>query len=607
MQRRAVHGHELNGATMRRDFFRAIVVVGFSILIAACGSSGEGGSSTVQSTGSATTYYVDPTCGVNGDGTTTTCGARGPFNSWANVSPWAAGNTYAGKGGDSETFTTYSIQASGTPGNPITITSYGTGQFTFVSTTTVPLASTNKSYVTIDNVAINATTNHCLYFGGVASHVTVKNSTFIQCGIDGKGTAGITIDAQYATAQYTHFTVDNNNFTDITGPAFYMQIANTNNLIWDNISITNNNMTNVDNGSSTLGAIRVLMDDGTTATLTNLAITGNLITRVNDELNSNDAVFPPHAITVRRGTNPHPLATPNLFQGVNVSNNTITGGAGGIYGSHWGILANGPRNTISHNTLSNLYTAAGIGFNDSTGILVSYNTIDNMTTGFGLGYWDGMGIDIDYGSSQIEAAHNLIQHCLGATSQKNETQDTPAELSGEGISTFETNTSFIHANLLIGNRHGLVVGDESSLDLPFSPGLNVWANNTVINSTFSGIDLVCCSALPQAHHFINNIVVGSGAAGYGGYGFRNLSKNSQITQIMTTNLFFDNASGDYFRQSIHATDITGSDPLFVGPADYRLQAASPARSTGTYWGSQCSDIRGHPCVPGQMSIGAYQP
>jgi hypothetical protein len=476
-----------------------------------------------------------------------------------------------------------------------------------VSATAVPLASGSKSYVTIDNVAIHATTNHCLYFGGVASHVTVKNSTFIQCGIDGKGTAGITIDAQNASAQYTYLTVDNNNFTDITGPAFYMQIDNTNSLVWDNISISNNNMTNVDNGSSTQGAIRIFMDDGTTATLANLTITGNLISRLNDELDSNAPIFPPHAITVRRASNLHPIVTSSLFQGVNISNNSITDGAGGIYGSHWGILANGTRNTISYNTLRNLYTAAGIGMNTLTGVLVSYNTIDSMATGFGLRYFDGMGIDIDYGSSQIEAAHNLIQNCLGATSQNNETQGTPAQLSGQGIATFETNSSFIHANLLVGNRHGLMVGDESNLDLPFSPGPNVWANNTVVNSTFSGIDLVCCSALPQVHQFVNNIVIGSGAAGYGGYGFRNTLKNAQIIQMMTTNLFFNNASGDYFRQSVHATDITGSDPLFVGPADYRLQAASPARSTGTYWGSQCSDIRGHSCVPGQTSIGAYQP
>lgn len=133
-ERRMVY--ELKGATMSLDFLRVIVVVGFSILIAACNSS-EGGNSPAPSMVLAPTYYVDPTCGVNGDGTTTTCGIHGPFNSWNNVSPWAAGNTYAGKGGTSETFTTYSIQASGTAGNPITITSYGTGQFTFASTTEI--------------------------------------------------------------------------------------------------------------------------------------------------------------------------------------------------------------------------------------------------------------------------------------------------------------------------------------------------------------------------------------------------------------------------------------------------------------------------------------
>lgn len=570
-------------------FLRVIVVVGFSILIAACNSS-EGGNSPAPSMVLAPTYYVDPTCGVNGDGTTTTCGIHGPFNSWNNVSPWAAGNIYAGKGGTSETFTTYSIQASGTAGNPITITSYGTGQFTFASTTAVALASSNKSYVIIDNIAVSATTNHCLYFSGVASHVTVKNSTFIQCGIEGQGTVGVTIDAQNATARYTDVTVDNNNFTDITGPAFYMQIINTNNLVWDNIAITNNNMTNVSNGASNSGAIRISMDTGTSAIMTNLIISDNTITLANDELSTSNPS--PHVISVRAAVIPINRTTLNLFRGVTITNNTITNGTGGILLSDAGPLSGAPVNTISNNVLTNLYATAAIASFYNSNILIAGNTVTNIYSGPGNGNYDGMGVDFDIGNDHGEVAYNIIQDCVGIGD--GEASNTVAELSGEGIGTFSSNTSTIHHNLLIGNRHGILVGDETV----GSPGPLVFANNTIVNSTRSAIDLYHFSAFPQVHTFVNNIVAGSAL-----YGFRNLNPQSQMMQ---TNLFFNNASEDYFQQATHPTDITGSDPLFVGPTDFRLQASSPARAAGTYWGSQCLDQRGRPCVPGQIDLGAYQ-
>ncbi|BCA57123.1 hypothetical protein W02_42630 [Nitrospira sp. KM1] len=587
----------------------AISLVVCLLLAAGCGGSdGTNGGGTSGSDGPQAadrpTYYIDPTCAVNGNGTTTTCGVNGPFNSWKSVAPWAAGNVYAGKGGASEV-TNLGIPVSGSPGAPITITSYGAGQFTFVSTGAIPLYAHGRDHLVFDNIAVRSSATHCLYFGGVGSDILVQNSTFLSCGADGVGTAGVTVDAENATALYTHFVVHNNNFTDIVGPAFAIHISSANQGAWEDLAITNNNMTNVDNGASSSGAIIIIIETGATATYSNITITHNDLTRVNDELDpAVSSVFPPASIKVSQSVIDHPIATARRFFGVNISNNTITDGAGGIYGSYWGSAPTAPRNTISHNTVSNVYTAAAIGFNAMTDVLVSSNDISSISTGKGLGYWDGMGLDIDYGSSQIEAAHNLIRDCLGQVSNLTEDHNTPGELSGQGIITFSTNSSIIHGNLLVRNRHGLVVGDETNLDLPgFSPGPNVWANNTVVGSTFSGIGLVRDAALPQIHTFVNNIVVGSGAAGHGGYGFRNGTPNPQI---MTTNLFFNNASGDYLSQPLHPTDITGKDPLFLGSADYRLQPASPARAVGTYWGPQCSDIRGTPCVAGQVSLGAYQ-
>ena len=75
------------------------------------------------------TYYIDPTCSTSGNGTTTVCGANGPFKTWAEITSknlWAAGNTYSQKSGTTA-YETITVGASGTTGNVITINSYGTG------------------------------------------------------------------------------------------------------------------------------------------------------------------------------------------------------------------------------------------------------------------------------------------------------------------------------------------------------------------------------------------------------------------------------------------------------------------------------------------------
>lgn len=85
------------------------------------------------------TYYIDPTCSSSGDGTTTTCGPHGPFNTWAKVR-WAAGNTYSQKGGTTA-YEQITVGASGKPGNVITINSYGTGKANLNGGITIPSSS----------------------------------------------------------------------------------------------------------------------------------------------------------------------------------------------------------------------------------------------------------------------------------------------------------------------------------------------------------------------------------------------------------------------------------------------------------------------------------
>ena len=110
----------------------------------------------------AATYYIDPGCSVNGNGTTTdtngqsqvcasSSGGAGPFNTWASVA-WAAGNTYLQRGG-----TTFhgevTVGASGTAENPITLGSYGSTNAIIQPTTTLSswtrVGDTNVYYASL--------------------------------------------------------------------------------------------------------------------------------------------------------------------------------------------------------------------------------------------------------------------------------------------------------------------------------------------------------------------------------------------------------------------------------------------------------------------------
>ena len=110
-------------------------------------------------------YYVDNTCGYNGNGTSQTCaagpGQPGPFNSLANAQSGLtgsqAGNRLLFKAG--ETFTgQYTVRAYGTSGHPFTISSYGTGAKPIINGNgTSPygvISITNLNYITINGLAL---------------------------------------------------------------------------------------------------------------------------------------------------------------------------------------------------------------------------------------------------------------------------------------------------------------------------------------------------------------------------------------------------------------------------------------------------------------------
>jgi len=123
----------------------------------------------------AATFYIDPTCGTPGNGTSQDCtgAATDPFDQWSDVT-WTAGNSYYQKGGTvaAETVT---VGTTGTLANPILVGAYGAGyaKVNCASTRANGITSQGKQYVTIQDFEVYGCT------GNGISHVanSTRNST----------------------------------------------------------------------------------------------------------------------------------------------------------------------------------------------------------------------------------------------------------------------------------------------------------------------------------------------------------------------------------------------------------------------------------------------
>lgn len=560
------------GRPRRLRALPSMMMVGLSVLLAACGSDDSIGSSSTSASSPGPIFYIDPTCADNGDGTTTTCGEHGPFNSWKNISTWLPGAIYAGKGGTSETLTTLVLRDSGSPGKPITVTSYGASQFTFRSTTSFAFAASDSSYITWDNVAFESTATHCLYLASTGRHLVVRRSTFTRCGRTGVATHGVLLE-QGPTNDFDHIAILDNTFTGVTGSAVsgILDVASTQN--WDTITVSNNTITGAGSQASA-PAIDLIAIAGTSGTISNIDISGNVITDSN-------VGWEPASSLVRVFRNISAVPRENRFLGVRITNNTLSNSRGGIFVSHVSLLP-GVQNCICNNTLSNLVTNAGIAPWATTDMIVEQNMITGLIPGItGI---DGMGIDAERNIAprphNMIIRQNIIRDNLGGHGNP----------TGQGIYLWGSASNDVYANLIVHCHTGLLIDGGENADENFI------GNNTIVDSTQDGI--WGSFSVTQISQFTNNIIVGSGRYGFYRFGVSD--------QILTSNLFFGNQGGDYFRQIAHPTDINGSDPLFVGPNDYRLQPTSPARGSGVNWGTLCADLLGQPCRPGLINLGAYQ-
>lgn len=517
----------------------------------------------------AATIYIDPTCNSNGDGTVgspcaTSRGAPGPRNTWVDV-PWVAGNTYAGKGGTTADLTNLIVGASGTAGNPVTVTSYGNGRHVLNGNGSYAIALINRSYITFDNVEVRSNAQHGIYFGNTAasSDLMIRDCYFTTI-----VSSAIQFGESTPDTDFDNVTIINNRFERIGGSG----IGNTpinpgSRQNWNNFTIVGNTFSNI-GVSSANSAIDFLLSAGTSATMTNLTISGNVISQTN----IGETATPAPAIRIERS--PGATVPESRFSSVNVSNNTITTTDMGMITIN---NATAPSRIVG-NVIYNLASNAAIAVFYSNGVEISGNRIRNIAPLAVSGYIDGMGIDLE-NNVNLSVHGNTISGNLGHSSHMN---------SGQGIYTYNDSGSLVFSNLLISNKHGIMSDAGVSA--------TTFANNTIVNSKKYGI--WASPFVSFVHRFINNIVTGSGEYG--------IFTAGTFDQILQTNLLFANTLGNHGSQILSGSDLT-IDPLFVRPGNFDLQPASPAIGAGTWWGASCVDIRGRPCLQGRMALGAYQP
>jgi hypothetical protein len=535
--------------------------------------------------------YIDPDCSTNGNGSTQNCsdGANGPRNSWVGIT-YLPGNAYLGKGGTTANYDScnFLIETGGTDAlNQTTLGSYGTGQHSIVCASGYVFGETQRSWITIDNLDLTATTGQCLFLQG-SNNITVKNVTFRNCGVFGIGLGG-----SGASVDHDNLTISQNSFLQTANSAIAGKPSLSNTQEWANIRITGNTFqSGVGSGSDpyAVPAISLVQVSnqgvGVQNTISNLEIDNNTFLGV-----SYTQEFPSFLILLSRAPfpdNPGPSADHSncvrqysIF-GPYIHDNTATD-IGGSIGVHFSV---GSR--ITGNQLTNFRAATVIALFYSEHMYTGENVIDEIATGAFAGYWDGLGIDYDYCTRNGIIAHNHISNARGSD-VANE------DWNGQGIAVFAADTHWIYSNVLANNRFGVIFGNDN---MPKNYSPNHLFNNTIINSQRDGISTRFSTE--QENLIYNNIIAFSQR-----YGLR---ADGQGEQHLSNNLFFGNAVSDIVSNEA-GTGTLYQDPGLIGGDTvdaFRILTSSPAYQSGTPVRELYTDFDGQP-RPVPPSIGAFEP
>lgn len=133
-------------------------------------------------------YFVDNSCPTAGDGTTTTCGAQGPFKSIAAAlsnTKLAAGDVIRIRAtGTDYVEGTVNTSKAGAAGNPITVTRYAgeTGKPVWKRTSGSTMLVVDEPYYTFEGISFVATAESADIVHVLASNVTFRNCDFREGG-----------------------------------------------------------------------------------------------------------------------------------------------------------------------------------------------------------------------------------------------------------------------------------------------------------------------------------------------------------------------------------------------------------------------------------------
>lgn len=370
----------------------------------------------------ATTYYIDPDCANNGDGTTTDCAGSpagvGAYNAWPTAS--GAGNSFLQKAGT--TYLAQVVVGSGSAGNVVTLGAYGTGDQPIirseenVTVGTIKI-NTDAHDITIDGLEVHGPLN---VTAGTQSNAIRNNTTA------GSSSVVVNITIQNCTIKNVYdyggssaeddgidlrgqgLTIKNNTFDNIANDAVWLASSGTAN----DITISGNTCSQVSQGGTDGDCYQV------SGTSTGVLIEDN--TCDHSDVDSKQCIVVNNDATIRYNTTIGPAVStvhigiycdvgPCWIYGnsttdgkIGIANYGTTGGA--TYGnvvlspSTYGIEVAAPSSPVLNNTVISTSAHAAIRLTSAATSSYARNNLVSAPT---------EGIRLTSGSSQSES-YNLF-------------------------------------------------------------------------------------------------------------------------------------------------------------------------------------------------------
>ena len=541
----------------------------------------------------AATVYIDPTCGSSGDGTTTTCGANGPFKTWAEVT-WTAGNTYSQKGGTTATGTTgdavVTIGETGTAGNIITINSYGTGKAIIDGIKTVA----SNSWTPNDPVA------------GVYSQASVSNKMWYEDGVRllyGTAAADLTAGQVFWESEKNYYKPSSGTPAEHTVQIAYdycFFLGARNYVTINNISMTRAavGIGNAAGGASVAGTSNSNITI-TNCTFDDLAWGINIISN-----GSNSSYFTITGNSLSYIGNGIELGatTSDSNSQVTIANNTITYCSQKKGTANLWRLNTGAGRPSDYQYMHYYFDSEGIGLQNVS----SGNIYSNSITGAGRGIVHYV-LAAGAGSN-----NNFYKNYINVSQQS-------LQFATENGCTFSNNKAYY--NVLKGGQYDAAYSGGYTVAVYLTNPSTVTGTNYLYNNTIESTGYVGVGAFIglSGYTISNNIIYGSNLTllqwifyieGSGS----NLSIDYNLyypasNDIRSANQWgYDSANKTWAQWQAAGFDThspSPSDPKFISASNYMLQSDSPAKDAGIDWG-QTGDFLGVARQGAAWDIGAYE-